>query len=152
MSAEVVKQSQSEMRGKIQALEEAIKADPHSMTQANFDTRHHFVPGVYVRELVIPKDVLLTGKIHKTEHLCILSQGKVSVWTDEGMKTLEAPAIVHSMPGIKRVLYAHEDSTWINVHHNPTDEKDLEKIDEIYVVDSYEQFLSFTELKQIEWK
>jgi hypothetical protein len=130
----------SQMRGKIQELENAFKAHPDHMTQSDFDTKHYFVPGIYMRSIAIPKGVCLTGKIHKTEHMCILSQGEVSVQTEYGMKRLKASSVVHSKPGMKRVLYAHEDSVWINVHHNPSDEQDIEKVDDLFVVDTFEQF------------
>jgi quercetin dioxygenase-like cupin family protein len=137
-----------EMRGKIVQLEAAMKAAPEHHVE--IPLRHYFAPGLYLREITIPKGTTLTGKIHKTEHLCILSKGKVSVWTDEGMKTLEASHVVHSLPGIKRVLYAHEESVWINVHHNPMNEQDPEVIEDIYVCETYDAFLNHAELKQIE--
>lgn len=142
--------SPDEMRAAILRLEAAIKASPD--IQVHIEPKHYFAPGIYMREITIPKGVTLTGKIHKTEHLCILSQGEVSVWTDQGLKRLKASTVVHSMPGIKRVLYAHEDSVWINVHHHPTNEKDPAKIEEIFVVDTFDQFLAFRQMKELEEK
>lgn len=138
-----IPEDRAAMIGNIMRLEEAILAHPDRV--AGFPLSHYFVPGVYMRSMTVPKGGLLTGKIHKTEHLCILAQGEVSVWTDDGMKRLKAPSVVHSMPGIKRAIYAHEDSTWINVHHNPTDEKDLDKIEEIYTVKTFAEFLEQSE-------
>ncbi len=117
--------------------------------QVEIPLRHYFAPGIYMREISIPKGVTLTGKIHKTEHLCVLSKGKVTVWTDDGMKTIEASHVVQSMPGIKRVMHAHEDSVWINFHHNPTNERDGEKIEDIFVCDSFDAFLGFMETKKL---
>jgi quercetin dioxygenase-like cupin family protein len=136
----------NQRREKIMALESKIL----EMPQADIPINHYFAPGLYLREMRMPKGALVTGKIHKTEHLCILSQGEVSVETDEGMKRIKASTVIHSLPGIKRAIYAHEDSIWINVHHNPSNEKNLEKIDEIFVVDTFDQFLSYAETKQIE--
>ena len=87
---------------------------------------HHFAQGVYLREMFIPQNCLITGKIHKTEHLCILSQGKVTVANGLDVSTYEAPATILSKPGAKRSIFAHEDSTWTNVH--PTELTDPEKI------------------------
>lgn len=89
--------------------------------------RHHFAPGVYCRELTIPAGVVAVGKIHRTEHLTIISSGKVTIWTEEGMKTLEAPCLLHSFPGAKRAAYAHTDVVITTIH--PTNETDLAKLE-----------------------
>lgn len=138
-----------EMRTLIMGLEAAMQAMEGYLEAKDFDTKHHFAPGIYMRELFIPKGTVLTGKIHKTEHLNVISLGDVSVMTEEGVKRLRASSVVHSLPGIKRAIYAYEDSIWINVHHNSTNERDLDKIDDLFVVDTFEQFLSFKEQKQM---
>lgn len=132
--------SAEEMRGKIMELEGAIQALPLEQ-QLHIEPTHRWVPGIYMREIRIPKGTLLTGAIHKTEHLCILSEGDVSVYTEGGVKRLKASAVIHSLPGIKRALYAHEDSIWINVHHNPDNLRDLDAIDRFYTADTFEEAL-----------
>lgn len=117
--------------------------------QIEIKTTHHFSSGVYMREIFIPKGTTLTGKIHKTEHLNILSQGELSVWTDEGMKKVKSSSVIKSQPGIKRVGFAHEDSVWITVHHNPENETDTDKIEEMLIAKSFNEVLDFTELKNI---
>lgn len=140
--------SASDARGKILALEAAMLAMPER--QISLEIRHHFAPGLYLREMILPKDVCLTGKIHKTEHFCILSKGKVSVHTEEGHQVLTAPAVIHSMPGAKRAIYSHEDSVWTNIHHNPENLRDLDAIEAHYVTDSFEKFQAFAEAKRLE--
>lgn len=140
--------SPEEMRGKIMALEAAMLAMPEH--QIEIKTTHHFAPGVYMREVFIPKGTTLTGKIHKTEHLNILSQGELSVWTENGVKKLKASTVVKSHPGAKRVGYAHEDSVWITVHANPSNEPSVEKLEEMFIAKTFEEALAFAEQKQIE--
>jgi quercetin dioxygenase-like cupin family protein len=140
------KPSTEQMRGKILALESAMLAMP----QIDLPIDHFFAPGLYLRQMTMPKDAIVTGKIHKTEHLCILAKGKVSVATENGTVTHTAPTVIHSTPGTKRALHALEDSVWINCHHNPTDERDTDKIDDIFVTDTYEKFLNFMEQKQLQ--
>lgn len=127
-----------QMRENIIKIESVMKdmTDHH----IHIEPKHYFAPGIYMREITIPMGVTLTGHIHKTEHMCILSKGRVSVWTDEGMKELTASSVVHSLVGMKRVMFAHEESVWINVHHNPTNEKDLTKIDSIFVAETFEEY------------
>lgn len=138
-------QTKAKLREKILKLESVMLEMKDN--QINIEPVHHFAPGLYLREITIPKDVTLTGLIHKTEHICILSKGKVSVSTEDGMKTLEASSVVHSMPGTKRVLYAHEESVWINVHFNPTNESDISKIDDLYTVTTFEALEEFQKIK-----
>lgn len=142
--------SKDEMREKILKIESVMLEMKDS--QIEIKTTHHFAPGVYMREIFIPKGTTLTGKIHKTEHLNILSQGELSVWTDEGMKTLKSSTVIKSQPGIKRVGYAHEDSVWITVHSNPENEQDTDKIESMLIAKSFDEVLEFAELKNIEEK
>lgn len=127
-----------EMRTLIIALEESMKLLPDYMTADKFKTTHHFSPGIYMRELFIPKDMIVTGRIHKYGHLNILSQGKITVWTEDGMKRLDASTTMLSKPGIKRVGYSHEDTVWITVHNNPGEERDLKKIEERLFADTFD--------------
>lgn len=138
--------SPEEMRAAILKLE-AVMMEMKDQ-QVEIKTTHHFAPGVYMREVFIPKGVTLTGKIHKTEHLNILSQGDLSVWTEDGIKRLKASTVIKSQPGIKRVGFAHEDSVWITVH--PTEETDLEKLESMLIAKTFEEALEFMEKKQIE--
>jgi len=141
------KAEQAKLRGKILDLEAAMLAQPENLI--HIEPVHYFANNLYAREITIPKDVTLTGHIHKTEHFCVLSKGEVSVYTEDGIKRLKASSVVHSLPGTKRVLYAHEESVWINFHHNPTNENDPEKMEEIFTVKNFEELENF-ELKKIE--
>lgn len=101
-------------------------------------TTHYFAEGLYAREIFIPKGVLLTGKIHKTEHLNILSKGEITVWTEDGMKRLKSPYTLVSKPGTKRVGFAHEDTIWTTIH--ATKETNLEKL-ELELIEDNQVFL-----------
>lgn len=114
-----------EVRNNILKLEACMQAMPEH--QIEIKTTHHICNGVYAREIFIPKGVTLTGKIHKTEHLNIISAGEITVWTDEGMKRIKAPCTLISKPGMKRVGYAHEDTVWTTIHG--TQETDLVKLE-----------------------
>lgn len=146
---QLANEEQAEMRGKILALEAVmLQMKEH---QIELPLKHHFAPGIYMREMFIPAGVTLTGMIHKTEHFCILSQGKVQVTSEDGVKTLEASSVVHATPGAKRAIHALQDSVWINVHYNPTNEQDLDNIEKIYTVKTFEELqLTQDTLKEIE--
>jgi len=98
---------------------------------------HYFASGVYAREMWMPAGYFITGKIHLTEHICVLSQGSVTVY--DGGKTVDyqAPAIIISKVGAKRAIYAHEESVWTNFH--ATELTDPELIEEAIVVNTFEE-------------
>lgn len=98
-------------------------------------TRHHFCAGLYARELDIPKGAVIVGKQHAEENFFVLTRGELTVWTPTGMKRVRAPFMVVTRPGDKRVAYAHEDSTTINFHANPGDEKDMKLLEARYILE-----------------
>ena len=137
--------SAAEMRKKIVALEQDMLAHPDILV--DFPLEHFFAPGLYMRQMTVPKNGYLTGRIHKTEHYCILAKGTVRLVTEDGTRDVSAPAVLHSMPGAKRAIFALEEMIWINVHHNPTDEHDLDKLWELFTVATYEEFAAQSENK-----
>ena len=97
---------------------------------------HSFAPGVYAREIHIPAGVVLTGKIHRTEHLNILSAGKVEVYNNGETKTMQAPFTFVSPVGTKRALFAVENTVWTTIH--ATDETDIDVLEAELIVESFE--------------
>lgn len=111
-----------------------LQAAMQDMPQLEMRLNHHFAPGIYVRELVIPAGAVVVGKLHATEHLSIMSKGKLNVATEEGCRTLEAPCVFVAPRGTKRAVFALEETIFINVHPNPTNETDLEKLESIFII------------------
>lgn len=110
----------------IQRLQEATAQLPQQELQVD----HTFLPGQYLRKLVMPAGTLVVGKRHRHRHALIVI-GHVTVRTEAGMVELQGTHIIDSLPGMKRAIYAHADSVLITSHL--TDETDLEKI-EAYVI------------------
>jgi hypothetical protein len=110
------------MREKVEELEEMMQ----ELDPVILPLKHHFADGIYAREMFLPAGALITGAVHKTKHMCILSQGRVRVATDDGPVELVAPATLIAYPGAKRAIYALEDSVWTNIH--ATTETDLDKL------------------------
>lgn len=136
-------QSNDSTRNKIDTLETELRKLP----QIEIETTHRFAEGLYAREIFIPKDTLLTGKIHKFEHINFITKGEISVLTEDGVKRIKAPFTMVSRPGTKRVGYAHEDTIWTTVH--ATSETDPEKAEAALVVDSFDD-LTIEEIKKLE--
>lgn len=121
----MTQQLATSMQEKVKALEEVLLEVP----QVDCPVRHHFAPGIYAREITIPKGTVLTGAVHKTQNLAVLSSGKLQLVTDEGTTIITAPHILTVMPGMKNAAYALEDSVWTNFF--PTEETDTDVLVEL---------------------
>lgn len=120
-------------REKILHLEDAIRT---LLPPVDLEVIHHFAPGVYAREMRIPAGVMLTGKIHRTEHLNIISAGRIEVYSNGETFEIKAPCTFISKPGTKRAGFVHEDTVWTTIH--VTNETDLERIEAEVIVESFE--------------
>ena len=133
------------LRDKVFAAEAIMKTMPDARHLTKLF--HYFAPGIYARELHIPAGMTLTGKIHKYPQLNILSKGKISVLTEDGVKEVEAPFTVVSPAGTKRIAYAHTDCVWTTILN--TDETDPEVIEKLFTTDSEEEWLEFSGVYQL---
>lgn len=121
----LVEQHPVPTREQINTLEHEMRKLP----QIEIKTTHYFADGLYAREIFIPAGVLLTGKIHRCEHLNIVSKGRIAVWTDDGMREVSAPFTMVSRPGTKRVGFALEDTVWTTIHANVDNSQDLDALE-----------------------
>ena len=104
---------------------------------------HSFSDGIYTREIFIPKGMFAIGKIHKLHHTFFLMKGKLRMFTQDGVKEIEAPFYGNSSAGTKRVIIALEDTVFVNVHPNPNNTKEIEKLEDSFVVSSYEEYKNY---------
>ena len=83
---------------------------------------------------------LVYSKIHMQTHPFAILKGKVSVYDGDKIQLIEAPYKGVTIAGTKRVLYVHEETTWITFH--PVGSEDLDKIDENGVItcDTFEEY------------
>ncbi len=126
----------AELRNAIFKLEEYMDhCDP---SENGVVHTHRFAPGVYTREMFVPAGLMLTGMIHKTEHISIFLQGKMLVTDRIGeSKIIEAPIVEVALPGVKRAGIALEDVRWITVH--PTDETDVDVLETMLVTNDFSE-------------
>lgn len=123
---------------------EQLEAQMRMMEQLPIEPVHHFADGLYAREITIRAGTILTGKVHSTEHLNIVSQGRIAVWTEDGMKIVTAPCTLISRPGTKRVGFALEDTVWTTIHANPRNLTDLTAL-ELALIDPAQPALTIEE-------
>lgn len=112
------------IRGKVTELVQEL----HAFPQQECPVTHHFSPGLYLREIFMPADTIVIGKVHKTEHFNILVKGSCFIIHDDGShELLRAPMTFVSKAGVQKTLYIVEDMIWMTTH--VTDETDVAAIE-----------------------
>ena len=92
---------------------------------------HRFVPGMYIREILMPAGSLISTKTHLTENPFIISQGHCIVFDDLIGSAVEyrAPYTGITKIGTRRLLYIFEDTIWTTFHvTNLTDVEAIEHV------------------------
>jgi hypothetical protein len=134
-------------RQDVLTIEEGLKQRVASGELAPDDSplKHYFSPidekygcCAYAREILLRKGSLVIGKIHRHQHLNIISKGRVTVFTEFGKKDLEGPCTFVSEVGLKRAVYAHEDTIWTTIHLTAyTGEENLDKVEDEVIAPNY---------------
>ena len=93
------------------------------------------------------KDSLVVGAIHNHLHVWFLLSGHITVATEDESLEYLAPCHVLATPGTKRVIYANEDSVFVNVHKNPTNNQDIEELEREIVSATFEEYEEYINKK-----
>ena len=88
----------------------------------------------------MPKGEIVVGAIHNHLHAWFLMKGRVLISNNGEEIDHIAPCYTISEPGSKRLIYAVEDSVFVNVHKNPSNTKDIEQLQEEIVSITQEQY------------
>jgi hypothetical protein len=133
------------MRRRVIALENQILQLPKEIQVLSDDLflKHHFSPGIYMRELHIPAGIVSTGAIHKYACQNILLKGERATIVDNKIVRIRAPHIHVSPAGSKRASYTFTDSIWITIHPNPSDSQDIDALVADIACDTEEEYQSF---------
>ena len=103
---------------------------------------HRFSPGCYLREIFMPANTVVIGKIHATEHFNIVISGSAVVThlNDKGefvRVNLKAGDTFISQAHVQKIVEVIEDCTWQTIH--VTDKTDLDEIEKDVIIESYDQ-------------
>lgn len=114
----------SVLSGAVTEKIEALEAHLLESEQVEIPVHESLTNGMYTREIIIPKNTVLTGRVHKYPYVDIMLSGDITVATPDGLKRLTGPNICDGKPGRKRAGYAHEATHWVTVHR--TDQVELD--------------------------
>jgi hypothetical protein len=130
--------SSAQIRAEISNLETEMKANPSAIS--TIDVMHHYTNGVYARTVLMKAGDLIVGKIHKHEHLVIVSAGRARVVSEEfGAKEIVAPSVFKSPPGVKRALLILEDMIWTTIHKNEFNIQDMAVLEDELIAKDYSE-------------
>lgn len=132
-------------RERVERLEESMLGMP----QVDCPVRHYFAPGIFAREVTVPAGTVITGAVHKTENLAVLSAGVLEFVTNEGTTTLRAPAVVTVKPGDKNCAMALETAVWTNFWPNSDNETSIDVLIERYTDAKASELLGQPDNKQL---
>lgn len=102
--------------------------------------KHSFADQIYIRQMDMKKGQFVIGAIHNHQHTWFLMKGRVLINNNGEEIEHIAPCYTVSEPGSKRFIYALEDSIFVNVHKNPSNTKDIEKLEKEIVSFTIEKF------------
>lgn len=112
--------------------------------QVECPVTHNFAPDIYIREIFMPADTVVIGHKHLTEHFNVILKGKCRVMIGDVVEELTAPCTFVSGAGAQKIVNVLEDCIWQTVHSNPENEKDVNKLSDMYI----DKSASLTEQQQ----
>jgi len=115
----------------------ALASDPDEFPRLACPVKHHFTPGLYARELFMPKGTFVVGKIHLKPHFSMILGDVSFASTAEGLQRVTGCETLECSAGVKRAIFAHEDTWWTTFHPNPTDERDMEKLEALLIAPDF---------------
>ena len=101
---------------------------------------HNFSDQLYMRQMKMPADTFVISAMHHTDHFWFLMTGRILVTTNGETIEHVAPCYEISIKGAKRLIHCLEDCIFINVHKNPTNTKDMDKIEKFLYSFTIEEF------------
>ena len=133
--------SQDEIRkNRSNIMNYAIGLLDSGIEQVDCPVKHMFANGVYIREILMPADTFIIGKIHSTEHFNEIVSGECKVYTPKSKTAVNHSGgdIFVSEAGVQKVVYNVTDVIWRTVHLNPTNTQDLAEIEKQVISLDYE--------------
>ena len=134
-----------EARSKILAVEAGIMNLPGErfVGRDDVELHHYFANGCYVRAMILPPGVVLTGAIHKHDTINIVSHGHLYVMTEtEGTIEILGPNTFIGPKWTKRAIHVVKPTVWHTVHPWDGETTDPEELRNLLAWETYEDMES----------
>ena len=93
------------------------------------EIKHNFVPGIYLRQMILNPTAIIISAFHKRDHVWFLLEGDITIVNKNGEENFKAPYVGFSKAGTQRVIRANEYSIFQNVFQNPSNNQDLDFVE-----------------------
>lgn len=112
---------------------------------------HRFTPGLYIREIHMPANSIISSLLHLTTHPYVVTKGEFSVWYhDKPTIRIKAPYKGITEAGTRRLLFIHEDTDWMTFH--VTDKTDPDEIMEEITSNDFNPLIDKSNSKVNNWR
>jgi hypothetical protein len=112
---------------------------------------HRFTPGMYIREIFMPKGSIVTSLLHLTTHPFFIMKGDVNVYYPGlPVERYIAPYTGVTKAGTRRLLFNNEDTVWITCHI--TDLTDPDEIMESITSNDFNPLIDNTNPRVNTWR
>ena len=102
--------------------------------------KHSFADQIYIRQMNLKKGHVIVGAVHNHLHAWFLLTGHVVINNNGEIIEHIAPCYTISSPGSQRLIYALEDSIFVNVHKNPTNTENIKELEKEIVSITIEDY------------
>lgn len=123
---------------------EAIEADMARYEQAVIPVKHILLPGLYARQIEIPADCRLIGKVQVSPHMNFVLEGDITFMVAGEVQRVGAGWAGAMAGGTKKVGYTHARTVWMTVHPNPDNETDIPTLERRIAADTYALYIERT--------
>jgi hypothetical protein len=91
----------------------------------DFEVKHIFEKGIYIREFELPEKFVFIGRVHRKGHMVELLYGSANLITERGSKTYSAIDRIKTPAGFQTVAYTLTPCIVRSVHENPSESRDI---------------------------
>lgn len=113
---------------------ENIEASMLRLPQVAIPVINYFTDnGLYAREITIPAGTLAVGHAHNHEFMEVFITGTLSIPSEQGPITIQAPYVGVGKPDIRKIGYAITDCRWVTFHPVPEGYNTVEKMEELII-------------------
>ena len=78
------------------------------------EIKHNFVPGIYLRQMILNPTAIIISAIHKRDHVWFLLEGDITIVNKDGEENYTAPYVGFSKAGTQRVKRAKKYSIFLS--------------------------------------
>ena len=128
-------------RARFIEMEKQLLAVPQIPAE-DYKLKEHVSGTMYVREITIPKNGIITGRIYKFDHIEIMIRGDIDILGADGVtKHYTGHNVIEAKAGKRQAGYAREETVWVTINRVP--DMPIEQMLDYTTSSSYADYLDF---------